>query len=73
MSPKGIAMNTMIQPKSKTIALALGLSVCIATTELKASEAEPPKITHENLYQMEELVKQGADPNAHYWLYPGVP
>lgn len=34
---------------------------------------EPRKITHENLYQMEELVKQGADPNAHYFLYPGLP
>ena len=37
------------------------------------SKPEPPKITHENLYQMEELVKQGADPNAHYFLYPGLP
>ena len=37
------------------------------------SKPEPPKITHENLYQMEELVKQGADPNAPYWLYPGLP
>ncbi len=39
----------------------------------ETSKPEPPKITHENLYQMEELVKQGADPNAHYFLYPGLP
>lgn len=37
------------------------------------AKPEPPKITHENLYQMEELVEQGADPNAPYWLYPGLP
>lgn len=37
------------------------------------SKPELPKITHENLFQMEELVEQGADPNAPYWLFAGHP
>ena len=43
---------------------------------IKATEPpkpEPPKITHRNLHQMESLVKQGADPNAPYWLAFGLP
>ena len=59
------------------LALAVGSSVAVANepkvAEPEPSKPDPPKITHENLYQMEELVKQGADPNAPYWLYPGLP
>ncbi len=57
-------------------ALVVSASVAVADESKVAepeSNPEPPKITHENLYQMEELVKQGADPNAHYFLYPGIP
>lgn len=63
-------MKIMIQP----IAIILGfVGASVVDAETEQSEPEPPKITHENLYQMEELVEQGADPNAPYWLYPGVP
>ena len=52
----------------------LGTGAFIAfASEPDVAGTEPPKITHENLYQMEELVEQGADPNAAYWLYPGRP
>jgi spore coat polysaccharide biosynthesis predicted glycosyltransferase SpsG len=62
-----------------TITSIIGFALVVsASAEPKGVEPDPgkpvlPKITHENLYQMEELVKQGADPNAHYYLYPGLP
>ena len=69
-------MKGRIRSIAGILGLALAASAFVAAAEPKVDEAskpEPPKITHENLYQMEELVKQGADPNAHYFLYPGVP
>lgn len=40
---------------------------------VEAAEVAVPMITHENLYQIKELVEQGADPNAHYFLFDGLP
>ena len=65
----------------RSIGSVLGLSIAACISVAVADEPgaaepakpEPPKITHENLYQMEELVKQGADPNAHYFLFDGLP
>ena len=65
-------MKSAIKPIAGILGLALATSVTVAA-EPEAAKPEPPKITHENLDQMEELVKQGADPNAPYWLFDGLP
>lgn len=68
-------MRITIKSTASTLVLALAASAFVAVAaEPKVAERpkpEPPKITHENLFQMEQLVEQGADPNAPYWLFGG--
>ena len=64
-NPSGTSANTV--PVSTNATPEQGASTP------QSSTPEAPKITHENYYQIDELVARGADPNAHYYLYPGLP
>lgn len=75
MITKTTAFMTILFIASTCLCLGEEKATTAKTTKeaAKGEKPEPLKITHRNLQQMEDLVKQGADPNASYFLFDGLP